>query len=214
MCCQRCNVVSHPKCAVDPPPTGRGDDDHDSSATWVCRACSHEVDSISHTASCKQCNKFDYIFEDIKQKVDLLRMLAPNQGEDEGAKRTSNVKTYAAELVQLRSSLEQYRAHLIHTKAQAYLKYDCLELLAKDDTAWYSLADYWAKLTPRKSKEGNCEGTQAGISCHGTTFYYKKPSFPKRAEYIEKKLVGKDYFEGFPNPNERHFVCENYQVSI
>ena len=212
LCCERCNVSSHRACAVDPAPARRDADDKDVETTWVCRECSREVDAVKHNADCEECNEFEYIFADIKQKIELLEELAPTQGEEEEPKRASNAKTYAAELTELRSSLEQYRAHLIRTKAQAYIKYDYMEHVAKDDTAWYSLADYWAKLTPTKSKEGTCEGTQAGISCHGTTFYYKNPSEAKRQEYYRLNMVTAGFFDNFPDPKKQHFVCENYQV--
>ena len=199
-----CNVAEHRACSKDPVPK---DDDGD----WVCTECSKEVASQRHLADCEQCNELEYIFLDIEQKIELLKSMAPTQGAED-AGRSSTAKTMEAELAALRSSLEQYRAHLIRTKAQSFIKYDYMGYLGQDDTMWYSLADYWAKLNPAKSKVATCEGTQAGISCHGTTFYFKNPGLEMREAYLTKYDLPADYFDDFPDPDEQSFLCENFQV--
>lgn len=163
-------------------------------------------------SDCEECNEIEYIFEDLKQKIKLLEGLAPTLGEEEVAGRSSNATTLAAELEALHLSIHRYRAHLIRTKAQAFVKYDYMQYLGQDDSISYALSDYWAKLQPTKAMQATCEGTQAGISCHGTTFYYKNPSFQKRQEYTHKFNLAPDFFEGFPEPEEQSFVCENFQV--
>ena len=210
--CTYCNVVAHRECAKafnnDIPPVVGSEDN------WTCTQCMQQLDGRRHVVDCEECNELDYIFMDISQKIELLREIGPLLGVDEASSRASTATTMAADLKGIRGRLDQYVAHLTRTKAQAYIKYDYMQLLAEDDRAWYSLSDYWAKLTPGKHLKANCEGTQPGISCHGTTFYYKNPASAQRAEYIASYDLESDFFDGFPAPEEQAFVCENYQVPL
>ena len=78
-----------------------------------------------------------------------------------------------------------YFAHKARTHQAARFKDDVMAAMEKHEL-WnmcYVLRDYWAKLTPRKSKEATGEGTQAGISCHGSMFVFLNPSQAIRNEH-------------------------------
>lgn len=113
--------------------------------------------------------------------------------------------------------LSAYVAHLVRTKAQNQFKPSVMKQLGLND--FYLLVDYWAKLKCRKHKEATCEGTQAGISCHGGMFIFRNPSSPERAtlkkdhpEFFDEHA---DYWTSFPDPPDREgpvFVVEHYDV--
>ena len=176
---------------------------------------------------CAECSRRHYIVDDVRRGIEVLKALSlPAEGDlepstVEHAATVPEHVSLSVELDDIEEKLGEYIAHLVRTKSQAGFKRAVMKHLKPEE--FYVLVDYWAKLTPTKSMNATCEGTQSGISCHGAMFIYRNPSMTRRKQLANDfgTVIGEDdasfseYWAGFPPPPEAdgpEFVTEHFHA--
>lgn len=235
LCCSYCNVTAHRDCIKfwhwDLPDEKGPEALHEQ---WTCPDCVRDIDLQRHDGACPQCDEMGFIFQDIKRSIELLAhfsgehyrftshtvmcILGDEHPVVEGDKmRLPAAEGFSVRVEEIERKLHAYVAHLVRTKAQNQFKPSVMQHLGLKD--FYLLVDYWAKLKCRKHKEATCEGTQAGISCHGGMFIIRNPTLSERGELTEEFPeffdAHEEYWESFPPPPDHDgpaFVIEHYDV--
>jgi hypothetical protein len=194
---------------------GGGDDDNNArfSTGWRCPQCQLLHDAMRHSNDDPEVNELEWALEDIQRVVEAL---PTTQAEDTSEDGDSDDRTWLlTRLAEVCENLERLRAHKLRTWYFSRFKAHVLELVKNDPTLAFDLSDYWGKLPPRKAQEACGEGTQSGMSVHGSYFVIQNPPLALRNQHQDV-----DWSLWPPPPEEAaegsavqsDFVVLNFQV--
>ena len=219
--CTHCEVVVHKDCI----PRWHNDLHVKKTDDWTCPTCVRDIDSMSHTSSCGECNEAGAIVDDLHLAIAFLsrreeaaapapRSSSPRAAAAPAASSSSSSSSppsppevkvvpvsemLAARLGLFDQAQEKYHGHLIQDRNQAAFKNLTLDNMGVN--AFYLLVDYWAKIGI--SKPGGvacCEGNSVGLSAHGSMFVYKNPTTKEREQISKEHSVD---WSSFPTPSDQ-----------
>jgi len=125
-------------------------------------------------------SELSWLIDDIRRAIEVLPDAeAPDDPNEEQDDRTWLLRR----LDEVDDLLEQYLAHKLRTYYFSLYKRERLDAVQNDPTRAFDISDYWGKIGPKKSKEGVGEGTQSGISVHGSYFVVANPPAEIRDEW-------------------------------